>query len=130
MPVCSYLAVLIHMMKNCHFIGRKEIIQFDLFQVSRGCTRDVTKSKELWDMAKRELSGEVPVKVNCPGCKRICVKFGTNNHIQCLSCKQEFCFLCGETFRGGKVKNKHFSGKCKLHSDDTVPLTNKQSKTR
>lgn len=68
------------------------------------------------DLAGRLLE-VADVGVRCPQCRSWCPKVARNNHLKCLLCQTDFCFLCQEVLRGRASVKNHFNCKrCPQHS--------------
>jgi hypothetical protein len=51
---------------------------------------------------------------SCPKCLAIIEKNGGCPHVKCINCNHEFCWLCGETYYNGHIRDKHTTSRTTL----------------
>lgn len=63
-------------------------------------------------LARRRQAEDVP----CPVCRQWNPRAGTNNHVKCRSCKQNFCYMCKKAIHGTVTAHFRGAGACPQHS--------------
>ena len=53
----------------------------------------------------------------CPTCRARILRVERNNHVQCWSCTQHFCFACGVPLRSTLGHFGRGPGRCRQHGD-------------
>ena len=56
--------------------------------------------------------------LRCPRCGRLNPKQGRNNHVKCMACATDACFVCHGMLQGPRAVRTHFGGSagCPQHS--------------